>query len=495
MNYLKLLSVVVLLGCFTACETDSDDDAVISGEVTDSNSGNPLAGATVTISAPENLTDFAQTDSSGAYSIGGLNVNDVTQLTLVATALDYNSLNRNVTITPGEVQNNVNFELTPEDDPVDEPDEVSGSPDGAAAIILEQISREFINIRQTGGEVNATFTFEVQDSSGRAISAEGAVDVEFVLLSSPGGGESVIPNIVRTNSSGRAVTSIFSGDSAGVVRLQARIFRDELNPPLEILSSPVIISINGGFPSPDRFFVATDNRNVEGYGLVATGTNLNYPIVASVGDRFGNPVRPGTAVSFRTVGGGIIEGSSLTDNFGSASVLLRPDGSTPQNDPRGIGFFRVFAETVDENNTRIERELNMLFTTRTANISINPVVIDVPSNQTQSFSYEVTDLNGYPMAAGTTISLQASQGLAVTGDANLTLNDFFDPGPGRTQFNAALSDSDDDSNDLEDATLSIVVTTPNTGSQTRLSISGTKGKGGIVFDSRSAVITYIDGLK
>ncbi|MEP5943133.1 MAG: carboxypeptidase regulatory-like domain-containing protein, partial [Balneola sp.] len=357
--HLLSLFVLFLFVTINSCSTDNaDDDVIITGQVSDSDSGDPILGATVEIESPEELSDFVKTDSSGNYQFTGISIDEVTDISLTASSANFGDATQTLRVAPSDVLNNIDFELTPNDSQgPDDPggDEVSGDPEGAAAIILERISAESINIRQTGGQVSSTFTFVVQDSAGRAINTEGAVNVEFSILKGPGGGETVIPSSVTTNAAGQAVTSLFSGDSAGVVRVRALIDRSDVG--LTIVSEPILVAINGGFPAPDRFFIASANTNLEGFGLISgNNSSLEYDIVASVGDKFGNPVKRGTAVDFRTQGAGIIEGSALTNEFGTATVKLRPDGSRPSSDPQGTGFFTVKAKTVDENNDFVNQD-------------------------------------------------------------------------------------------------------------------------------------------
>ena len=497
--HLRSLLLISSFVLFNSCDTSGEDDAIITGQVSDANTGDPISGATVRINSPEELIDFALSDDLGNYQIDGLNVNDAIDVTLTASATDFNPQTRTTTLTPGVVRELDFDELTPEgsDGGGNEGggDEVSGEPEGAAAIILESISTEAINIAQTGGEISSRFTFSVVDSAGRAINSDGAVNVQFSILKGPGGGETVIPASVTTNADGQAVTSLFSGDSAGVVRVRALVERTDIG--LTIVSDPVLVAINGGFPAPDRFFVASANSNLEGFGLISgNNSSLEYEIVASVGDKFGNPVKSGTAVDFRTVGAGIIEGSALTNEFGTAIVLLRPDGSRPTTDPLGTGFFTVRAKTVDENNDFVSKELKLLFTTSQANITINPTTVNIPADGSQSFSYTVTDLNGNPMSAGSQISVSVATGLEASGDVGFSLNDFTTTGPGRTEFGFTVSDTDDENGDVVGTSITITVSSASTGSTTSLTIQGTRAKaGGWNFDPKNIEREFKEGIK
>jgi len=498
--HLLSLFVISIFVFVSTCDTAGDEDAVITGQVSNANTGDPIANATVAITSPSEFSDnFTRTDELGNYELNSININDVTNVSITASATDFNTLNRTLTLTPEAVEDNFDFELTPEgsDSGGDNGggDQVSGDPEGAAAIVLESLSSEAINIAQTGGEISSRFTFTVVDSAGRAINTDGAVNVQFSILKGPGGGETVIPANVTTNADGQAVTSLFSGDSAGVVRVRALVERTDIG--LTIVSDPILVAINGGFPSPNRFFIASPNTNIEGFGLISgNNENLEYDIVASVGDKFGNPVKEGTAVDFRTIGAGIVEGSALTNNFGTAIVKLRPDGSRPNSDPQGTGFFTVRAKTVDENNDFITKDIKLLFSTSQANITINPTTVNIPADGSQSFTYTVTDLNGNPMSAGSNIGVSVATGLQASGDVGLSLNDFITPGPGRTEFGFTVSDTDDENADVVGTSITISVTSASTGSTTTLTIQGTRAKaGGWSFNPQNIERKFTEGFK
>lgn len=462
----------------TACQTNDDNFTTIQGRVLEQGSGTPLPGAAVVITQPmEFANNFTSTDSAGQFLFGELDIEDATDLTLRATLAGYNPQVRNVTALPEQLIS-LNFDLTEENDGSTDnggntDEEVAGEPGRPAAIVLNSVSREFINIRQTGGEVSTTFRFTVQDSAGRSMDASTPADVNFQILNGPGGGESVVPDQVTTNDDGLVVTSLFSGDSAGVVRVEAFVVRDD---GVRISSSPILVAIHGGFPSPNNFFVAPANRNLEGYGLIYRDAPAEiYNVTASVGDRFGNPVKIGTSVDFRSPNSGIVQGSATTNENGFASVNFFPNGASPTGHPNGTGFFDVRAHTFDENNNDIIRNVTLLFTTRDAVITFTESSFDVPSNGSTNVNFTVTDLNGYPMAAGTKINVTSVAGIEVTGDFDITLGDHFTGGPGRTDFTVSLADLDDENSNQVSASMTVTVTTPS-GYETTRTLQGQRAK-------------------
>lgn len=357
-------------------------------------------------------------------------------------------------------------------------DGVTGPPAGAAAIILTGITEEVINIQESGGTVNSAFTFQVQDSAGRNLDLNNQIEMSFSIVNGPNGGEGLLPEKAFTNGTGKVTTNLFSGTRAGVVMVQAEIVRADIG--LTIRSRPVAVTIHGGFPDEDHFSLAPDKYNFEGY----TKNGILNSITAILGDEFSNPVKPGTAVYFSSTGG-IIEGSGQgnTNNQGFVNVNLISGGPRPNDSQTldGVAFPRnglatVTAQTIDKNNVLIEKSVNVVFSTSGASISANPTTFDLQPGGGETFTYTVTDLNGNPMAAGTSISVEAGEGMEVTGDANITLGNYIFPGPGATQFTFSIRDTDDESIEPADLSISITVVSPS-GEETSLTpINGTRRK-------------------
>lgn len=225
-------------------------------------------------------------------------------------------------------------------------------------------------------------------------------------------------------------------------------------------------------------------KNLEGWGIIPQqgGDKFRYPITASVTDFNGNPVKSGTAVDF-SVDFGTISGSAVTDEEGLATVVLRPDGSTPTiaNGARSLGITVVTGKTVDQNNDDLIAEIEMLFTTRRAVPTVTPTTINIDNGGSQTFDLTVVDGNGFPMAAGTTIEVELSGGLESANTA-IDIPDSFIGGAGITEFSFGISDYDPDDATTVDAQISFVITTPSC-EQTILQISGSKSKPRIIYPS------------
>lgn len=472
---------ILALFAYSSCESaGSNDDVSISGVVVNGITGDPIDQAIVEITSPAEFSGTTiVTNETGTFSFTALSFSESGDVTIEVKKSGFVSSTIQVPVSSG-LEINLSDPITLNPENTDDPGSgVSGSPAGAAVIILETISERSINIRETGGIVNSSFTFQVQDSSGRNVDLENAVDVTFSIISGPGGEEGILPLTVRTNSEGKVTSNLFSGFNAGVVQIQAEIVREDIG--LTIRSKPVAITIHGGFPDIDHFSIAPAKYNFEGYSLNGQTNELTVIL----GDKFSNPVKPETAVYFKTTGG-IIEGSGEgnTNDNGFVTVNLISGDPRP-NDPETIegvsfggrpGLATLTAQTINEDNQIIEKSVNVVFSTSAALISANPTTFDLPAGGGATFSYTVTDLNGNPMAAGTSITVDAGTGMEVTGDVELNLGSALFPGPGATEFSFSIRDTDTESSEAADLSISITVRTPS-GEETSTSpINGTRRK-------------------
>ncbi|HEX6983493.1 MAG TPA: carboxypeptidase-like regulatory domain-containing protein [Balneolaceae bacterium] len=459
-----------------------NDGVIVAGQVVEQNSGNAIEGAVVEIIDPANLQQTATTDSSGSFSFG-LDISETVSVTLEISKQGYEIASTTFKLAEGASADDLNIELISkdaEDNPTNDDDIVEGESGEPAALEVVSISSSIIAISGTGGDESSKFVFAVRDSAGRPVS-EG-YQVNFSILTGPNGGEYIKPVTDFTNSDGIVQAAIVSGDSAGVVKIKAAINEN-------IKSTPVLVAIGNGFPTSENFHIAPVNRNFEAFGLIAEETvsdiQPNY-IVASLGDYNHNPVLPGTVVDFTSTAGNI-DASAITDEEGIAIVELRPDGSAPTNHPMGIGYATVTAGTVDENNIYITETTTLLFTTPRAIVNIDQATFDVTHGGSDTITFTVFDQNGYPMAAGTTITVEVGDGLAASGHVNEIMPDvaFMGNGPfipftrvsGVTEFAVSLSDANPPPAPEEPGNDVVTVTVISPSGQTSSDfISGTRAK-------------------
>lgn len=471
---IRLLLLPIILGLLVqAC--GSDDTVIIAGQVVESGNNNPINKAVVEVTQPENIQQTATTDSAGNFSFDVDPGSETVNVTIEVSKQGFETATTQFKMAPDTDVDDLVIRLQSTDGSDDGSDEgndedetVGGDAGGPANLELTNLSSSSISVRETGGNVNATFTFEVTDSAGRIV--DSPVDVNFQIINGPDGGERITPRTATTgvgSPQGTVKSNLAAGDSSGTVRIEAIIERPEYD--ITIRSSPVLISIASGFPVSENFNVAPRVNNFDGYGIIAEGHTNS--ITASVGDIKGNPVKEGTAVYFSASNGGLVNGSATTNENGYATVNLSANGSTPPD-----GTIEVTAETIDKDNNRITKTTTILLTTPRAVIDVSPTNFNISNGGSQTFDVTITDVNGFPMAADTRIAVTTGQGLTASGDiVDLELGDYQQAGPGTTQFQVTVSDADSDEVVSSDGSFTITVTSPF-GETTTTTVRGSRAK-------------------
>jgi len=413
-----------MVGCKKAVEPEAEKQlktVTLKGQVLESATNAPLQNAVVRVLGIT-PTLIAYTDSLGKYEFQ-FEIESEIEVQLVAFKEGYDPDTINVLVVPGRVVEVPAFMLQRVVSEVP----TSGEP---ASIVLVSQSSKNIGVKGSGSVETAQMVFEVQDSSGKPVDLAHSVEVNFKIGSGPGGGEFVYPPKARTDSKGRVTVNIVSGTKAGVVQIVAESFIGTK----VIRSLPVVIVIHGGLPDSAHFSIAPEKLNFPGYNIFG----LTNKITAYVGDKYGNPVKPGTAVYFTTTGG-IIEGSVLTDDRGQGSVNLISAEPRPVHPILGPGYAVITATTADENQNTIKAETIVLFS-GIPQISIEPITFDIPNLGSQVFNYTVSDQNGNPLAGGTTITVSIDgKDVRALGDLNITLPDTRDRS--WTRFSFAIQDT------------------------------------------------------
>lgn len=319
----------------------------------------------------------------------------------------------------------------------------SGGTGAAATIALVQLTRNAISVREVGGDETSIATFEARDSLGRPVDKAHQVTLSFFFQGNPGGGEFIAPVSARTDEqTGRVQTTISSGYKAGVLQLVAQAVVDSRI----IRSAPVIINVYGGFPDFEHFTVFAEKLNVPGFDIA----NLRDKITVLAGDKFSNPVRPGTAIYFSTTGGVItVPTTAYTDKDGLAEATLLTGNPRPIDPILGAGFARVSATTVGERGETVTDTVLVLFSGGPQVTKVNPSSFVVPRGGVSGpISFTVSDRNGNPLSQGTTIRVTLQYepppntdiNLRVTGDVDVLLGDTQARGPGTTQFSFEVKD-------------------------------------------------------
>lgn len=464
-NSLLLLALYTLVA-FTTISCESSTEPVTSGgggtatgnltvvgTVKDASTGAAIDSALVRI-LHTGGTKTTYTNSSGLYS-ANFNI-DVSQIiTVIISKVNYKTDTSSAFVTKNAVNNLAPVSLSKVSSGTS-----TTTTGPAAAIYLFAQTSTAIGVRAGGSPETGKVTFVVVDSAGNPISFSNSALVKFKLAASPGGGEFIYPNFVFTDTAGKASVFLTSGTKAGVVQIQAEI--DLSNK--KIVSQPVSYTIHGGLPDFDHFGLASQYLNFAGYNIFG----LTNVITAYVGDKYGNPVRPGTAVYFTTTGG-LIPGSKITDEIGLSSVNLMSAEPRPVHPTLGAGFATITAQTADENNNTITKNITVLFSGYPI-ITVTPSTFDIPNGGSQQFNYEVRDQNGNPLAPGTQISVNVEgEGVKTRGDLNIEMPDT--QSKNYPRFSFLVYDAVDTTDKLENIYIKISSNGPN--GNRFISISGT----------------------
>ncbi len=420
---LLLTLVLTALSLSTGCDGASDESGTVTlmGQVLDAETNNPLANAFVRIVLNENLDEetdvLVETDAQGRFTVE-VRVHVTTEVRIVATKDAFSTDTVTVLAIAGRTIEVPNFRLnrTRAEEPT------SGSPSN---ILLVGQTHEAIGIIESGSVEVSRITFQVADSAGRPVTLENEAQVRFRFGQHPGGGEFIAPLQAPTDNSGKVTVNLSSGTRAGAVQVVAEADVEGRT----IRSRPVSVAIHGGLPDQAHFTLGPDRFNFPGL-LIAGLTN---PVSVIVGDKYANPVKPGTVVYF-TTSHGVIEGSVETNTQGRGSVNLISGNPLPAD-----GVAIVEAETADDQDRRVTSRFPVLFSGFIV-VRVEPAVARLG----ETYRLTVTDQNDNPLAAGTNINVRADgTKVKATGNTNVTLDDTIFTGftyndivrgPGFTEF-------------------------------------------------------------
>ena len=434
--YLKtiLKFAPVLLMLFVSCKKEeptaagtpiTPTTASLSGIITDSNTSQPLSGASIILQNSAG-TNSTTSGASGTYSfIVDLGTTSPLTSSLNVSAAGHYPQTVNLQLAPGNTLQNVVLQ-TDTTAPVVS---VSGYANTLAYVGPAGIR---LSVYGVGGQESAIFTFEVRDSLGFPITSNRADTVTFSISGVPvTGGAYITPGSGITGGSGRVAAVINSGTVSGSLQLTASLRRDFDG--VIITSSPVKVLVFGGKPDQTHFAVGANPNNVFGYYIIGK-TSV---ITALVGDKYGNPAAPGTAVYFGNPQQGVITtGTGFTDDKGFATGLLITGAN---HAPNGLGY--VYARTIGENLVTVLDSVMVLFSGNAyiANLAAAspPLTVD---NTTQALvTFNVWDERFNPLASGTTISADVVGASAIVSTASPTsaLGDVISPF--WTSFNVTVS--------------------------------------------------------
>ncbi len=438
--------------------------AIINGYVFDS-SNQPLENVTVTFSGAEAEPVFSGPDGSYSYSYA---LTDGRTEEIISATFERSGYERyirtNIQIRANETTTIPNTVLT------ETSDTVSGAGE-PYAIQIESIGSEHIYVTESGLPEITDINVFVTDVRGAIIDDLHSIVIHFDLGLNPGGGVTVYPDIVQTVG-GRATSYLQAGTVAGPVQMNIWFERED---GYVAQVDPVQIAIWGGFPVDENFSVALEKVNIAGMRW----TGLLDEVTAYLGDKYNNPVAPGTVVYF-TSAYCYIEGSNNTDNLGRAAVQFvaaekRPD---PSVDPDSA-IVRVYATTYGQpghGETTVLEDLHYQTGIMLTGITDYIDIIRLSPSQTSyddtttvfNFEYHVSDVYGNPLVKDSRIYVQPAIG-SVSGDIYVEMNDTQYRGDGATvfYFTWVAPDIDDVETWGKDEIITIKVVTPDDGNGNR----------------------------
>ena len=338
--------------------------AQVLGTVFDATKHTALANAVVKLTSSLR-TDSIVTGPDGKYTftfdLGALGSLDGK---IRGEKTGFQSDNFDFSVQPGQSYNR-DLSLT-RDTTTGVPRDSSGGTGNPHSIALISVTAHEITVAGVGGLETSTLTWEVRDSLGYPVDIDHKDTVVFNLVGTPTGGPRpayVSPSQIITNVSGRVATTINSGTIAGVVQLSASLRRESDGQTVQ--TAPVVITVNAGSPDQLHFSLGPTQHNFAGYDWIG----IQDEIGVQVGDRYSNPVHPGTAVYFNSTGG-VIQASGFTNEIGHADVTLYSGNPQPVelNLPQGVfgvgadtGYAWVRAFTKGENGVDVGDSTIMLF--------------------------------------------------------------------------------------------------------------------------------------
>ncbi len=470
--YVPLLLISLLSLMFSCADSTQSDKNMVTLEGTvyslnESNEVSPLAEALVSAT---NAYSQTRTDAAGTYRLS-LELDKTEEERLVkleASKAGYETASASILAKKGTTLTMPDLTLrkmlndsTGSDTTTVDTSVVSGE---AAHVEIYGEHPQHIYVAGSGLTETARINFLVTDGEGVPVDADHRVQVKFNILNGPGGGEYLFPDTMTTRN-GKVYTVLSSGIVAGPVQVQASLQMSGA----AVSTSPIRLAIYGGLPDPAHFSLAADVLNIAGLKF----SGLTDYITAFVGDKYSNPVAPGTVVYFSS-DYGIIDGSSETDELGRASVQFltaAPRPPAPANDAFVNITGWTYSDSLEEHS--ITSDTRVLLTDNTAPISVSPGGFTYnDSNTPVNFHYAVNDVWGRPLVGDSKLRVTATDG-NLFGDTDINLQDTQVSGPGSTEFDFTWVPGD--SLDAPQVYINIKVTTPANGNGYRsINVLGTK---------------------
>lgn len=239
-----------------------------------------------------------------------------------------------------------------------------------------------IALKGSGSSANpevSTISFSLKDKTGAPMAGE-TITYE---LSTEVGGISLSSNSSVTNAQGITSVQLNAGGVNTSVVITATVVIDNGDDPdttTSTTSNP--IAVLGGIPDQDSFSMSIDTYNPRGWNI--DGTISTVTIRAA--DRYNNPARNGTQISFLTSGGAIV-GSCALQN-GSCSVNWNSQQPRPAS-----GLVEILARTTGEESF-VDTNSNGVFdATESVSTNLSEAFLDANQDDTYTSGEFYSDFN------------------------------------------------------------------------------------------------------
>ncbi|MBI3194740.1 MAG: Ig-like domain-containing protein, partial [Ignavibacteriae bacterium] len=275
-----------------------------------------------------------------------------------------------------------------------------------------------ITVYDAGGLDYTLIGYQIIDSLGRTIQRAGIP----IVFSSEGVPGSFVPETTLTNDNGIAVSTFHSSTVAGNVSIRGSVIGTTIQ------SIPMSLGITGGKASQQYFTVRLTQWDpgpkTPGFnppprfnfpGLQSSGYIGNVRVV--VGDKYGNPVPPGTIVTF-TTNAGVVTGADVTNEVGLAVANWIGGNPSP---PGGIAVIK--ASVLGEPGL-VSDSSWAVYSGAPSISGLLPDNFILRNGIDTVLNYNVEDVNGNPVVSGGLITVNRGGGGAnsVVLDGNILFN-------------------------------------------------------------------------
>jgi adhesin/invasin len=392
-----------------------------------------------------------------------------------------------VTATAGDIIKTLSFTVTPSD---------------AGSIEVLSVDPEFVQLQGQSGTQTSTITFMVKDPGGNAVADGTAVDVELDPTQLGGGelisdGSTAYATSLTTQTvAGQASVTFRSGIVSGTVDITATV-ATTLGGDIRTVAQVTVLS-----GQPDYLHLFTSGSPINVPSLIYDGCTSAYNI--TVGDRYGNPVPDGTNVSFMVEPSCGLIGSSngfmtttdkgkiseemahaTNEDFGTLPLSEQPkctvvaymngdesfndlngngrwdaaepcpgDRGEPYVDANDDGIYNAGELYVDvdqsgtydgpnatcDTDTVLWKEFRYLASGFIDTFDVSPTTFALDVGSSQTFTVTVSDANGAPPIAGTTLSVSSDGGTLLNGGDSI-IGDTSEASPWTRSF-TLMSDID-----------------------------------------------------